>query len=98
MKINSSYLCYQIKVLLDNYKPFYNDISKSRRSCRAIVWNALMYIANERIREIEYPYNQDFTCTSAQLKNWLTRYGNGYDTLLEAIEDAEQARKEYKEV
>ena len=97
MKINEEYLNDAIIIWGENTRRFYEAYTRSRRSIRSIVWEMFADLANNHIKSNEYPYNQDCYASSEQLKKWLSEYGDGYDTLLPAIDYFETIRREYKE-
>jgi hypothetical protein len=57
-----------------------------------VVWEAFTALANECLKREEYP--RQYVCTSEQLKSWLAQYGNGYETLTEAVQHVEEERQE----
>ena len=97
MEINEEYLNDAIIIWGENTRRFYEAYTRSRRSIRSIVWEMFTDLANNHIKSNEYPYNQDCYASSEQLKKWLSDYGDGYDTLLPAIDYFETIRREYKE-
>ena len=97
MKINEEYLNDAIIIWGENTRRFYEAYTRSRRSIRSIVWEMFADLADNHIKSTEYPYNQDCYASSDQLKKWLSEYGDGYDTLLPAIDYFETIRREYKE-
>ena len=97
MEINEEYLNDSIIIWGENTRRFYEAYTRSRRSIRSIVWEMFTDLANNHIKSNEYPYNQDCYASSEQLKKWLSDYGDGYDTLLPAIDYFETIRREYKE-
>ena len=97
MRINEEYLNDAIIIWGENTRRFYEAYTRSRRSIRSIVWEMFADLANNHIKSNEYPYNQDCYASSEQLKKWLSEYGDGYDTLLPAIDYFETIRREYKE-
>ena len=96
-EINEEYLNDAIIIWGENTRRFYEAYTRSRRSIRSIVWEMFTDLANNHIKSNEYPYNQDCYASSEQLKKWLSDYGDGYDTLLPAIDYFETIRREYKE-
>ena len=97
MEINEDYLNDAIIIWGENTRKFYEAYTRTRRSIRSIVWEMFIDLANNHIRSNEYPYNQDCYASSDQLKKWLSDYGNGYETLLPAIDYFETIRREYRE-
>ena len=97
MEINEEYLNDAIIIWGENTRRFYEAYTRSRRSIRSIVWEMFADLANNHIKSNEYPYNQDCYASSEQLKKWLSEYGDGYDTLLPAIDYFETIRREYRE-
>lgn len=92
MKINESYLNDSLAMFLDNVKPLYNAMRYSKRKPYSVAWEAFMQLANDRLKEEEYP--QKYICTSEQLKNWLAEYGRGYASINETVAYIEETRKE----
>lgn len=96
-EINEEYLNDAIIIWGENTRRFYEAYTRSRRSIRSIVWEMFADLTNNHIKSNEYPYNQDCYASSEQLKKWLLEYGDGYDTLLPAIDYFETIRREYRE-
>lgn len=92
MKINSGWLNDSIIMILDNTYSLYQAMQNTRRKASSVVWEAFMILTNECLKNEEYP--RQYVCTSEQLKSWLAQYGNGYETLAEAVQHVEEEREE----
>lgn len=97
MRINEEYLNDAIIMWGENTERFYKAYTQTKRPIRSIVWEIFTDLTNDHIKSNEYPYNQNYHATSAQLKAWLAEYGDGYETLLPAIVAFQNLRLEYKE-
>ena len=96
MTINEEYLNDAIVMWGENTERFYKEYTQGKRPIRSIVWEIFSDLANQHIRDNEYPYNQDHYASSYQLKEWLSEYGSGYETLLPAMVTFQDLRMEYK--
>lgn len=96
MAINEDYLNDAIIMIGSNTERFYKEYTQGKRKIHSVVWEMFMYLTNQHIKDNEYPYNQEYYCTSEQLKKWLLEYGHGYLTIAPAIEYFETERAEYK--
>lgn len=83
--IDASYLCDAIELWGMNTRRFYEAIHNSKRKITSITWEIFMDLVNDHIKSNEYPYNQKCQCSSRHLKKWLNTYGDGYNTLTEAV-------------
>lgn len=86
MTIATEYLNDALIMWGMNTEKFYREITNKRRSITSLVWAIFTDLTNDHIKSNEYPYNQDCFASSEQLKSWLKTYGNGYDTLKQAVE------------
>lgn len=90
--IDIEYLNKFLSNYIDNVGDFYHALCDNRRSpVRSVVWHALVDIANKSLKQYGYG---DYYASSDQLKKWLTKYGNGYDTLADAISFATSLREQ----
>lgn len=93
--LNLTYLITEIGYRIDNIEPIYKKQWNYRIQPHTIVWDAFTYLANEKLKQ-EYP-SSNYTCTSKQLKNYLSYYGYDYKTcFIELIEGIENERLERK--
>lgn len=90
-KINAEYLCDSVVMWAMNTQSIYNSLVNGRQKIHSVVWMALTDLANDHLRF------DGVQCTSTHLKKWLDTYGNGYDTLSQAIEELQEAREEATE-
>lgn len=97
MAINEEYLNDAIVMWGENTERFYNAYTKTKRTIQSIVWEIFTDLANQHIKDNEYPYNQDCYASSQHLKDWLAEYGDGYETLLPAIVTFQDLRAEYRQ-
>jgi len=86
MRINADYLNDAIILWGENTERFYKAYTKTKKKIRTIVWEIFLDLANQHIKDSEYPHNQDLEASSYQLKKWLERYGDGLDTLKPAVD------------
>ena len=80
--INSDYLCDALVIWAMNTQHLYNALTNTHRKITSVVWETLISLTNDHIKDEGYNYQ----CSSPQLKQWLNEYGNGYDTLSAAVE------------
>ena len=90
-RINTEYLCDAIVMWAMNTEKIYKDITNNRRAITSVVWEAFSDLASDHIKMEMYP--RECSCTSYQLKKWLTTYGDGYNTLNQAVEKLENERR-----
>ena len=84
--INEDYLCEAITTWAMNTRFLYDMLCSKRSKITSVVFAALMDLANDHLRY------DGFQCSSYQIKKWLDTYGNGYDTLQQAVEELNQER------
>lgn len=94
MTINEYYLNQDIIIMGRNTKKFRDELVGGKRKVKNIVWDILLHLSTLRIGENEMPYHQDYHATAYQAKKWLDEYGDGMDTLAEAVEVLGQLRKD----
>jgi len=80
-----------LQLFLANEKRLY-DAMHTKRKATAVAWEALMFTANDVLKNDNYP--KILTATSEQLKKWLNEYGNGYETIADTVEWIKQQRLE----
>jgi hypothetical protein len=90
-RINTEYLCDAIVMWAINTERIYKDIANSRRSITSVVWEAFFDLAEDHVKMEQYP--RGYSCTSYQLKKWLTTYGDGYDALEKAVQELQKERE-----
>ena len=90
-KINADYLCDSIVNWAMNTQSIYNSLLNNRQKITSVVWMALTDLANDHLKF------DGLQCTSAHLKKWLNTYGEGYDTLAQAIEELQKEREEVQQ-
>lgn len=85
-KINESYLNEALTLVIANTKHLYDAChSKPQRKPTSIAWEALMYLADDALKNEAHP-DKPTVATSEHLKYWLNTYGRGYETIAEAVE------------
>lgn len=90
--IDIEYLNEYLSNYLENVSNFYHTLCDNRRSpVKSVVWHTLMEVANEHLKQYGY---DDYYASSNQLKTWLKKYGNDYDTLADTIQYATSIREE----
>ena len=90
--IDIEYLNEYLSNYLENVSNFYHTLCDNRRSpVKSVVWHTLMEVVNEHLKQYGY---DDYYASSNQLKTWLNKYGNGYDTLADTIQYAMSIREE----
>lgn len=92
--INEYRLNQDLIIMGRNTKKFRDELVGGKRKVKNIVWDILLHLSNLRIAENEMPYHQDYHATAYQVEKWLNEYGDGYDTLAEAVDVLRQLRKE----
>lgn len=95
-QINIEYLNDAIIIWGENTQAHYHAYTQGRSKIHSVVWAMLADLATHHIKTNEYPHNQNFYASSDQLKAWLQKYGNGYDTIAPAVEYFKDRREEYK--
>lgn len=88
-KINEGYLNDTLQIYIMNEYPIYQMLNSKRTKAHSVVWAALMYDANTRLKWNCY----STTCTSDQLKKWLNTYGRGYETVAATVDFVAEERK-----
>ena len=78
-RINEDYLCEAITMWAMNTQWIYEMLKRSKATTTA--FTALVDMTNDQLRHSGY------TCSNYQIKKWLNTYGNGYDTLTQAVEE-----------
>lgn len=84
--INEDYLCEAITMWAMNTEWIYNMLQSKRSKITSVVFAALMDLTNDHLKFDGYQ------CSSYQIKKWLNTYGNGYDTLCQAVEELTEER------
>lgn len=84
--INEDYLCEAITMWATNTKWLYEMLQSKRSKVTSIVFAALVDMTNDQLQYDGYQ------CSSYQIKKWLNTYGNGYDTLCQAVEELKEER------
>ena len=94
MKINEDYLNHLINVHCFNTdRRIYDDMHNKRLKSYCLVWRGFVGMVNELFKySAEYPNTA--TRTNYQLKKWLEKYGRGYDSIAQTVNDRETYRKE----
>lgn len=92
-RIDEEYLNRILQINLDNVEPLYNEMMNTRRKAHVVAWAALEQEANGRI-SFEFDESEPMTATSEHLKDWLNKYGRGYETIAETVKYIEDERKE----
>lgn len=92
--INEYRLNQDLIIMGRNTKKFRDELVGGKRKVENVVWDILLHLSTLRIGENEAPYHQDYHATSYQLKKWLDEYGDGYDTLAEAVEVLGELRED----
>lgn len=87
-KINTEYLCDSLVMWAMNTQSIYNSLVNGRQKITSVVWMALTDLTNDHLKF------DGLQCTSEHLKKWLNTYGDGYDTLNQAIKELQQEREE----
>lgn len=90
MRINEGWLNDHISTPINTNKEFYDMMKNKRKKSHSIAWDAFMYCVNCLLKYNDY----NTVCTSAQLKEWLNTYGNGYDSIKETVDFVEWKRGE----
>lgn len=94
-RINENYLNEQLQLWGMNTEGLYNAIVKSNRKLTSVTFEVFSSLAQHCVKQ-EY-YREKIMVSNYQLRRWLEKYGNGYDTLIKSVEYFEDERAECKE-
>ena len=94
-KINEDYLNETLQIFLLNERPLYDAMHNTRQKPESVAWTALMFSANDRLKNEEYPAK--YFASSEQLKKWLSEFGRDYETIADTVEFIKAERLERKE-
>ena len=94
-KINEDYLNDTLQIFLLNERLLYDALHNTRQKPESVAWTALMFTANDRLKNEEYP--EKYFASSDQLKKWLSEYGRDYETISDTVEFIKRERQERKE-
>lgn len=94
-KINEEYLNETLQIFLLNERPLYDAMHNTRRTPESVAWTALMFTANDRLKNEEYPAK--YFASSDQLKKWLSEFGRDYETITDTVKFIKAERLERKE-
>lgn len=90
--INEDYLNHLLNIhCFHSDRRLYDDMGNKRRKSTALAWQGLVGLTNELIKS---QCLGNYYATGAQLKKWLTKYGRGYDSIAETVQDIEDYRNE----
>lgn len=67
-KVDVEYMIDQVRIYIINIESIYKKIYTSS-STQGIIWQALLYIVDEKIKDIYYPVD-NYYCNSDHLKKW----------------------------
>ena len=84
--INEDYLCEAITMWAMNTRWLYDLIQTKRSKITAIVFASLVDMINDQLKY------DGLQCSNYQIKKWLNTYGNGYETLNQAVEELTEER------
>lgn len=90
-KIYKDELNHSIVLWALNTEKLYKEVMyNTRRKVQSITWESLMDLINESILD-------NAQIRSEQLKAWLNRYGEGYETIAPAVQELQHERDEGEE-
>lgn len=92
--INTSYLNDLLIIELRNNERLYQSYCNTRRKAESIAFEALIVFTN---RELEMNGYSEYYASNEQLKDWLFKFGRGYEELKQVIEDIKRNQEEIKE-
>ena len=77
----------------DNTEKLVKRVDNFRGKSTSVAWETFISFTNELLRD----YHNGYTCSSEQLKNWLSKNGKGYELLNPLTEYIQAEREAYKE-
>lgn len=86
--INEEYLCEAITMWTLNTQWLYKMLKRSKPE--TIAFAALVDMTNDSLKY------EGYQCSNYQIKKWLNTYGNGYDTLKQAVEELKSEAEEIR--
>lgn len=94
--LNTSHLNDMIMLLLDNEKSLYDAVTNTRRKPESVAWQAFMMLADDYINGEYIEPGTVFYASSKQLKDFLFKWGHGYEAIADSVDHVKMVREELR--